>query len=170
MMLSTERLILRPYEDKDMDFLMSMLSDPEMVRFIGNGKIKDEIGAKQFMDWIYSAYEYGSEFGLHVMVLKGEDAPIGHAGLVPQQVEERNEIEIGYWVKRPYWGQGYATEIAAALKNFGLQELAEQRLIALVQPGNVGSQKVAEKIGMKIENQIKLSGQDVFFYTVGESV
>ncbi|GAA0595105.1 GNAT family N-acetyltransferase [Virgibacillus siamensis] len=166
MILSTERLILRPYEDKDMGFLQTMLSNPEIMRFIGNGKPKDESGTKHFMDWIYRTYEHGSEFGLHVMVLKDDDVPVGHAGLVPQQVEGKNEIEIGYWVNRPYWGIGYATEIAVALKNFGLQELAKQKLIALVQPRNAASKNVAEKIGMQIEKEIVLSGQDVIVYAV----
>ncbi|TFJ91792.1 GNAT family N-acetyltransferase [Lentibacillus salicampi] len=168
MKLSTERLSLRPYKDHDQTFLISMLYDPDMMRFIGNGQPKDESGTKKFVDWIYDTYENGSEFGLHVIVRKDDDIPVGHGGLVPQSVDGNKETEIGYWINRPYWGLGYATEVAEALKKYGLQVLGESRLIALIQPENVASKTVAEKIGMQVEKEIVLSGQDVLVYAVNE--
>ncbi|WP_164669774.1 GNAT family N-acetyltransferase [Virgibacillus doumboii] len=168
MKLTTERLILGPYEDKDEGFLMAMLSDPEMMRFIGEGQPKDESGTKKFLEWIYGTYEQGAEFGLHVIVRKDDRVPVGHAGLVPQLVDGKKELEIGYWIMRNYWGLGYATEAAAALKKYGRQKLGQQRLIALIQPENVGSKIVAEKIGMHVEKKIVLSGQEVLVYVARE--
>ncbi|WP_077324714.1 GNAT family N-acetyltransferase [Virgibacillus siamensis] len=165
MNLTTENLKLRPYEDNDECFLASMLADPEIMRFIGDGRTKDENGIKNFLDWIYHTYERGSEFGLHVMVRK-DGIPVGHAGLVPQVVSGINELEIGYWINRPYWRLGYATEVATALKRYGLQKLGAPKLIALIQPGNSGSKKVAEKIGMHVEKEIVLSGRQVLVYAV----
>ncbi|MFC7063281.1 GNAT family N-acetyltransferase [Halobacillus seohaensis] len=163
---STETLSLRPYEDQDEEFLMTMLSDPEMMRFIGNGQTKDKKGTRQFLNWIYNTYESGSEFGLQQIFRKDDETPVGHAGLVPQIVDGKKEIEIGYWICRQYWGLGYAKEVAKALKEYGLQVLGEPRLIALIQPGNVASIVIAEKIGMSLEKEIVFSDQDVLVYSV----
>ncbi|UOR12806.1 GNAT family N-acetyltransferase [Halobacillus amylolyticus] len=166
MKIFTERLSFRRYEDKDLEFLISMLSDPEMVRFIGNGHTKNREGARQFLDWIYSTYRVGSDLGLRVLVRREENIPVGHAGLVPQMIDGVEELEIGYWISRKYWGQGYASEAAEALRKHGFQRFGKQRLIALIQPGNVGSIEVAKKIRMDFEKRTVLSGQEVHIYSV----
>ena len=166
MAIQSETLLFRPYHDEDFDFLASLLSDPEMVRFIGNGQTRDRNGAKKFLDWIYSTYEFGSDLGLMVLVKKDDNVPIGHAGLVPQTIDGIEEIEIGYWIARDFWGQGYATEAALALRDHGIHQLGKRRFIALIQPGNAASRRVAKKIGMHLEKEIKLSGQDVCVYSI----
>ncbi len=166
MPIESKRLKFRLYRDEDFDFLVSMLSDPEMVRFIGNGQVRDREGAKRFLDWIYSTYENGSDMGLMILMNKNENVPIGHAGLVPQKIEGRKEIEIGYWISHRYWRQGYATESALALRNYGSHQLGIQRFISLIQPGNIASRRVAEIIGMSVEKEIILAGQDVCLYSI----
>lgn len=91
---------------------MSLLSDPEVVRFIGNGETRDENGGKKFLDWIYRTYEVGENIGLKLLVRKEDNALIGHAGIVPQTIDDTLEMEIGYWISRKYWGKGYASEAA----------------------------------------------------------
>jgi RimJ/RimL family protein N-acetyltransferase len=159
--ITTDRLIFRPYNDDDFEFLMSLLSDPEVVRFIGNGKTRDEIGGKKFLQWIYSTYEFGEDMGLMVLVSKEDNTLIGHAGLVPQTIDGVEEIEIGYWISRKYWGKGYATESAKALLEYGKNQLDIKRFIALIQPDNISSQKVAKRVGMEIDKRIVLAGKDV---------
>lgn len=83
MPINSERLLFRPYNDNDFDFLMFLLSDPEMVRFIGNGRTRDRNGGKDFLDWIYRTYKVGKDMGLMVLIRKEDNIPIGHAGLVP---------------------------------------------------------------------------------------
>lgn len=166
MPITSERLLFRPYNDDDFDFLMSLLSDPEMVRFIGNGHTRDKSGGRSFLDWIYGTYKVCNNMGLMVLVRKEDKVPIGHAGLVPQTIDDIEEIEIGYWISREYWGQGYATEAARALRDYGNKQLGKQRFISLIQPGNYASQKVARKIGMNLEKKIVLGGQDVNVYSI----
>ncbi len=166
MIIQSERLLFRPYHDEDFGFLASLLSDPEMVRFIGNGQTRDKNGSKRFLEWIYSTYKFGSEMGLMVLVNKDDNVLIGHAGLVPQTIDGTEEVEIGYWIARDFWGQGYATEAALTLRNHGVHQLCKHRFIALIQLGNVASRRVAKKIGMDLEKEIKLAGQDVCVYSV----
>ncbi|ASK64461.1 GNAT family N-acetyltransferase [Virgibacillus phasianinus] len=161
----SERLLFRPYNDNDFDFIMSLLSDPEVVRFIGNGKTRDKAEGIDFLNWIYRTYELGEDLGLLALVNKENDTLIGHAGLVPQTIEGNQEIEIGYWISHKHWGKGYATESAKALLEYGNKYLDKQRFISLIQPDNLASQKVAKKIGMGLDREIVLGGKDVHVYS-----
>jgi RimJ/RimL family protein N-acetyltransferase len=73
--------------------------------------------------------------------------------LLPWTIDEQDEVEVAYTIARRYWGQGFATEAAQAILNYGFQNLDLTRLICLPDPENVASQKVAEKIGMTFEKE-----------------
>lgn len=166
MNLTSERLHFRQYSDNDLDFLLSLLSDPQEVRFIGSGKTHNREGAKQFLNWIYGSYKINPDFGLMVLTRKKDNVKIGHAGLVPQAINGVKEIEIGYWIARDYWHNGYATEAARALLDYGKSTCAIHRFIALIQNGNVASQKIAKNIGMKLEREMMLSEKKVGVFSV----
>ncbi len=89
--IETERLLLRPYNDNDFEFLVSLLTNPEMVRFIGNGQTRDRAGAKEFFDWILRTYESGPDIGLMMVRRKNDHTPIGHA------VWRSNERRCSCW-------------------------------------------------------------------------
>lgn len=165
-MITSDRLRFRRYTNEDFDFLMSLLSDPDVVRYIENGNVRDKEGGQDFLNWIYRTYEFGEYYGLMVLVNKEDNSLIGHAGLVPQTIDGKEEIEIGYWIAKRYWKKGYATEAAKTLLGYGRTQLKLERFIALIQPANIASQKVAEKIGMTLEKEIVLKGQDVYLYSL----
>ncbi|SET48953.1 Protein N-acetyltransferase, RimJ/RimL family [Salinibacillus kushneri] len=165
MQLTSDRLLFQPYRDEDFPFLMSLLSNPEVVRFIGNGTTKDESGGKDFLHWIYRTYTYGKDLGLMVLVNKKDKTRIGHAGLIPQRVDGKEEIEIGYWIAREYWGKGYASEAAKALLDYGEKHIDQERFIALIQSEHFVSQKVAKKLGMEFDKIVILNGRKVHVYT-----
>jgi RimJ/RimL family protein N-acetyltransferase len=166
MNLQSERLTFRHYTDTDLDFLHSLLSDPEIVRYIGEGNTRDREGARGFLQWIYHTYSSGRDLGLMVLETKSTQTRIGHAGLVPQKIEGKTEIEIGYWISRDYWGSGYATEAAVTLLDYGRSQLDITRFIALIQPANTPSKRVADKLGMTIDSEILLKGQKVQVYSI----
>ncbi|WP_028105260.1 GNAT family N-acetyltransferase [Exiguobacterium undae] len=158
----------RKCSNDDFEFLLSLVSDPEMVRYIGEGKIRNREGAQDFLEWIYKTYDSGSNKGLMLLVDKEVNNPIGHAGLIPQTIDGMEQVEIGYCISREHWGKGYATEAAEALRNYGLNVLSEEKLIALIPPGNIASKKVATKVGMNLEKEIILRGQDVHMYSISK--
>ncbi|WP_112179673.1 MULTISPECIES: GNAT family N-acetyltransferase [Paraliobacillus] len=164
MRIESERLRFRFYNKGDLPFLYALVSDPKIVRYIGNGKPKDNSGAETFLNWILDTYERNPNLGLHLLIDKKSNKPIGHAGIVPQTINGVNELEIGYWIARDYWQKGYGTEAALALKDYGKRKLKIERFIALIQPGNIASQKVASKLNMVLEKSIILGGQDVQLY------
>lgn len=164
MRIESERLCFRFYNKDDLPFLYSLVSDPEMVRYIGNGQPKDNKDAKVFLNWILDTYDSNPNLGLHLLIDKKSNKPIGHAGIVPQTIDGMAELEIGYWIARDYWEKGYGTEAALALKDFGIRRLKRERFIALIQPENIASKKVASKLNMVLEKRIILGGQDVQVY------
>lgn len=164
-MIETNRLLIRPYTIEDMHFLESLVSDPQVVRFIGNGKPRTKEGARLFFNWNLSHMKEDQLFGLQVLVEKTSGDLIGHAGLVPQEVDGVTEIEVGYWIAPAYWGMGFATEAAAAFRDIAFERLNEDRIIALIYPDNIASCRVAEKLGMHIWKEIKRHNKEVLVYT-----
>ncbi|MSR60370.1 MAG: N-acetyltransferase [Planctomycetaceae bacterium] len=73
-------------------------------------------------------------------------------------VGRQPETEIGYRLARPHWGRGYATEAARALRDYGFGTLSLARLIALIDPRNAASIRVAEKIGLRYEKDVMPEG------------
>ncbi|WDL95710.1 GNAT family N-acetyltransferase [Alicyclobacillus sp. ALC3] len=165
MAIQSERLLFRRYEDADLDFLAALVADPQVMRFIGNGQTRDRAGAEAFLQRIYQMYDKGEDMGLQVLVRRADKISIGHAGLVPQTVGGVEETEIGYWLARDFWGQGYAFEAALALRTHGEGKLHKTRLISLIQPGNTASRRIASKVGMTLDQEIKRGGQDVCVYS-----
>lgn len=166
MTITSERLLFRPYTDKDFEFLCSMTGDSAMMRYIGDGQIRDRDGALRFLYWIYRGYEADPALGLRLLVRKKDGRRIGQAGIVPQLVDGAKEIEVGYWISPEFWGQGYATEAANALIEYGFKTIGKRRLVSLIQPGNTASRRVAEKTGMVLEKECLVSGQLVYVYAI----
>ncbi|MGG1593036.1 GNAT family N-acetyltransferase [Terribacillus saccharophilus] len=164
-MIETNRLLIRPYTIEDMHFLESLVSDPQVVRFIGNGKPRTKEGARLFFNWNLSHMKEDQLFGLQVLVEKTSGDLIGHAGLVPQEVDGVTEIEVGYWIAPAYWGMGFATEAATAFRDIAFERLNEDRIIALIYPDNIASCRVAEKLGMHIWKEIERHNKEVLVYT-----
>lgn len=79
---------------------------------------------------------------------------IGRCGLLPWTIEGQNEVEIAYLLDKEFWGQGLASEGALAIRDYAFKKLGLLRLVCLIDPKNIASQKVAEKIGMILEKQV----------------
>lgn len=165
-MLESKRTILVKYTEDEIGYLEKLLSNPNMVRYIGNGKVRSREQTQNFFNWIVEQYMVNENYGLKIIKDKTSSQNIGHAGLVPQIVEGKEFVEVGYWVEETYWGKGYASEIARTLITYGLQNLKLPELIALIQKGNAASEKVALKNGMKKEKEIMVNGKIVNLYKI----
>jgi ribosomal-protein-alanine N-acetyltransferase len=93
-------------------------------------------------------------FGLWAMISKSSGELIGDCGLIRQVVDETEEVEIGYHVRRDWWRNGLATEAARACRDYGFAQLLVDRLISLIRPENQPSRRVAEKNGMSVWKEI----------------
>jgi RimJ/RimL family protein N-acetyltransferase len=77
-----------------------------------------------------------------------------------------NEVEVGYTLGRPYWGRGYATEAAGAVRDYALGELGANRLIALIIHGNTASENVARKLGLEYERDVLLGRREAQLFAL----
>lgn len=161
--LETPRLILREFSPDDVDALARVLSDPEAMCFYPAPF--DRIGVE---DWIArNRRRYAKDgYGLWAMVLKVDGELIGDCGLVVQEVDGTNEVEIAYHVRRDLWNEGFATEAARACRNFGFARLPVDRLISIIRPENLPSVRVAEKNGLSPWKEVVRVGLVHMVYSI----
>jgi [ribosomal protein S5]-alanine N-acetyltransferase len=153
--LETSRLILREFVAEDRNALALVLSDPETMRFYPAPLDQAAVG-----EWIARNRRRCKEngHGLWAMVLKSTGEVIGDCGLTVQTVNDAEEIEIGYHVRRDCWCKGFATEAARACREYGFARLPVERLISLIRPENLPSRRVAEKNGMTVWKEVVRAG------------
>ena len=142
--LETERLTLRPHRPEDAPFMVELNSDPEVVRFTGDGAVTlaqaEEIVAsleRQFRE---------ERIGRFIAIEKAGGRKIGWCGL---KRLEGGQIDLGYRFLRDCWGRGYATETSEACLKYGFEDRGFERIIAQVDPNNAASIRVLKKLGMK---------------------
>jgi RimJ/RimL family protein N-acetyltransferase len=141
--LTTERLVLRPYVREDRDAVVALLTNPEVMRFIGDGVMTMERALRVF-EKVFELYEQGA-WGLWAV----DDAATGRlVGLAELKPRKTGDWEIVYLFGADAWGKGYATEVGRALVRFGFERLGLARVAATVDYGNAVSRRVLEKLGM----------------------
>ncbi len=91
---------------------------------------------------------------------------IGDCGIILQQVEGERLYEIGYHLRRDFWGQGLATEAASACRNWAFAHLKTERLISLIRPENLPSRRVAERVGMTLWREVTWRGLSHCVYSI----
>jgi len=154
--LETERIYLREITQADFDDLCEILQDPEVMyayqRAHTDQLAFSDIEVHNWLDKQLDRYkQYG--FGLWAVVDKITGDFIGQVGLTIQNVEGKEELEIGYLFKKKFWHKGYATETAVACREYAFNSLNKDRVVCIIRDKNFASQRVAERIGMKLESQ-----------------
>jgi RimJ/RimL family protein N-acetyltransferase len=148
---TTERLVLRRWRVGDAVPFAQINADPEVMRFIGRGHVlgrglSDDLIARFEREWDERGFGQWA-------VSRRDDARgelLGFCGLsVPSFLPEvLPAVEVGWRLARAAWGNGYATEAARAAVAFGFEEHDLSEIIAVVDPGNDRSLRVAGKLGM----------------------
>jgi ribosomal-protein-alanine N-acetyltransferase len=143
MELTTERLHLRPFTDADRLAIHAVYADPEVMRHVGHGAhgtIEETVAALR----VYGEVLERRGFSFLAVTEREGGALVGDAGLYPLG----DDVELGYTLARSAWGRGYATELGRALVAHAFEVLGAPRVVAQVEPGNAGSRRVLEKLGM----------------------
>lgn len=161
MILETHRLLLRPFTLDDVDALEAVLGDPVAMQFYPAPLTRE--GVEVWIKKSLARYEKDG-CGLHALVLKGSGEVIGDCGCIVQLVEERDQVEIGYHVRRNLWGNGFATEAARACMDYAFGQLGAPRVISMIRPENLSSRRVAEKNGLVCERVIFWRNYDHCIY------
>jgi RimJ/RimL family protein N-acetyltransferase len=154
--LTTERLTLRCFHLQDVDAIYRVFGNPDVMRFSDGAKTREAVQI-----WLQTSIDHYETwgFGPYAVAQICHEIVIGYCGLffVPD-LGGQPEIEIGYRFISQAWGHGYATEAATAVRDYAFDTWRIKRLIALIDPSNRASIRVAEKIGMHCEKEIMLEG------------
>jgi RimJ/RimL family protein N-acetyltransferase len=161
--IETPRLVLRPFTLEDLDEFALLCADPDVMRYIANGEPQSrECAEIRFNALIKHWNDHG--FGPFALTAKSSSEFAGFCGL--QYLDDTREIEVGYRLAKRFWGMGLATEAAKASLRFGFEELRLDRLVAVVQPENVASCGVVEKIGLRYLRDARFYDTDVRYYAI----
>jgi RimJ/RimL family protein N-acetyltransferase len=177
--LETERLVLRPVARDDLDAFAAFYADPEVMRYLGVGNTLSREETQASMERMLRSWEVDG-LGQFAVERQDDGELVGRCGflvwdaatLTPTTEAEATgptELEVGYAFGRPYWGHGYATEAAAAVRDHALGAMKRERLIAFIRPENVRSRRVAEKIGMHHERDVTLMEMPAQLFALGKT-
>lgn len=150
--LETGRLRLRAWENRDLDAYAALCADPEVMRWIGDGR---PLSREATADAIAMMQRRWSAQGFGLFCVAGRDADtcLGFTGLhVPDFLPEvLPAVEIGWRLARRVWGRGYATEAARAVVDLAFGPVGLDRMVSIARPENVASTNVMRKLGMTLE-------------------
>jgi [ribosomal protein S5]-alanine N-acetyltransferase len=164
--LITPRLIMRDFEEDDDHLIFKLDSDPEVHRFLGNNPLKDAAQARDVISMIRSQY---AERGIArwAVIEKESQQFIGWAGfkLNVEEINGHNQFyDLGYRFQKKYWGQGYASESAKHLLDWGLHNLNPENIYAMTHKENEASRRVLIKTGFIERGLFEHDDMEVSWY------
>ena len=162
-MIETERLLLRPFTPADLDALASLNADPDVMRYIADGKPQSRAQTEIRLNEVLDHWQQHG-FGLFTAIEKTSGDFVGFCGL--KYLNTSSEIEVGYRLAKRFWRRGLATEAARASLRYGFETLGLDRIVAVVQPENAASCRVIEKIGLRYEKDARFYDTDVKYFTI----
>lgn len=152
--LETERLLLRPFVEEDLDEFAEIMAEPEVVRFFGHDPMTRSeawrsmasfLGHEQLRGWTNNA-----------MVEKTTGRLLGRCGL--WRPEGWPGTEVGWLLARPAWGHGFATEAAVAWRDWTFANLDLDQLVSVIHRDNSASVAVARRIGHRYLHDLEITG------------
>ena len=165
--LQTERLTLRRWTVDDFEPFAAMSADAEVMRFITpDGQPLSRFAAWQAFSAIVGHWHLRG-YGLFAAVENATGQFVGRVG--GWYPEGWPEFEIGWTIRKEFWGKGYATEAARHCIDYAFTELNRPHLVSLILPENLRSIRVAERLGERLEGIIPLPhlpGRDVLRYGI----
>src|SRR5438552_4208141 len=164
--LETDRLTLRMLRESDFDAYAEMCADPEVMRYIGDGQ-----PLVRPMAWRNLAMMVGHwslrGYGLWAAAERSSGTLAGRIGF--WNPEGWPGIEVGWSLRRSFWGRGYATEGARTALQFAFTELQQPHVISLIHPENAASIRVAQRLGERLHGSTELLGKPALIYRINRA-
>lgn len=164
MTIKTERLLIRNFELRDAQNTFELDTDDDVMRFIGGKRpefVEDSIATLE-RQFIY--YEKHPGLGMFACELIDTGEFIGWGAL--KYLDTSDKIEVGYRLKKKFWGKGYATEITKALLKHAFVNLKLTEVYAVTHPDNLLSQNVLKKSNLKFIGTEKYYGEDLRLFKI----
>ncbi|MDQ3855497.1 MAG: GNAT family N-acetyltransferase [Chloroflexota bacterium] len=164
--VETARLRLRRWEAGDADAYARICADPEVMRYVSGRPLTLEECRAQIDRFLRHWEERG--FGPWAVERRETGAFIGRIGLLYQEewTGSEDKVEVGWLLDRRVWGQGLATESAAASLYHGFVDLRLPRIISIALPANAASLQVMKMLGLARQGEWRYKGRDVVWYSL----
>ena len=144
--LTSERLVLRPYGRADEEAFVSLFQDPQVSEFVGDGP-QSEADDRALFGRVFSAVYPTGKFAVWAVERAGQ--VVGHAELKPSPSDDVDGWELVYVLARAEWGNGLGSELAAVVTRFGCDELGLDRIYATVDDRNARSLQLLARLGYR---------------------
>ncbi len=152
MEIETERLILRPFREKDLEDEFSIAGYPDTMSFYPRAYTKEEVA--EIIKKNIRTFET-SGYGLFAVMDKHSGEYLGDCGITIQIIDGEEEFEVGYRIRKEYWGQGLAAEAARAVVKYGFKKLRLKKLCSYMAKDHYQSKRIAEKAGMTLQKEYR---------------
>jgi RimJ/RimL family protein N-acetyltransferase len=166
--LTTARLRLEPLTDHHLDGLNLMNSDPEVMRYLsGKPETREEtmaVIARVKARWADTGYSWWAAMALDTGELVGAGALQNLRREMTLLPDPACPLEMGWRLRRDYWGLGLASEIAIAIRDYAFQAYAPDELLAVCNPDNGASSAVMARVGMQPQGLQHWYGQELTTY------
>lgn len=136
------------------------------MKYIGDGKPFDLQRTAAFLSWA-EKYESDNGFCRWKVVNRSSGEILGSCGFAV--LENSNEVDLGYLLRRDAWGNGFATEAVRACMRYGFRNLGFREIIAMTGPENMASQRVLEKAGFIVRGREILQNEEALVYVAADS-
>jgi RimJ/RimL family protein N-acetyltransferase len=157
-LLETQRLTLREFSTDDAGFILRLLNEPTFLRFIGDKRVRTLEDARQYIRSGPIESYARNGFGLYLVQLKTTHISLGMCGLLKR--ESLTDVDIGFAFLPEFWNQGFAFEAAKAVMLYARDVLKLPRIVAITNKDNDASGKLLEKLGMRFDRMINLTGDE----------
>jgi RimJ/RimL family protein N-acetyltransferase len=153
--------LLRGFEARDFGAYTAMMADPEVTRYLADGRPLTRADAWRQMA-MFAGHWVLRGFGVWAVEEQGTGAFIGRIGCF--EPEGWPGFELAYTLARGAWGQGYAREAAAAALAYARDTLGRREVISVIRPGNAGSIRVATSLGAVEAGSVDFYGSPAWIY------
>jgi RimJ/RimL family protein N-acetyltransferase len=145
---STDRMIAAPLQPEDLEDLLVMHQDPDVMKYMGGVRTEE-----QTKRWMHDHFDHYNKYGFGCWVFRdrSDGSFVGRGQLRHAQLDDADEVELGYALISRSWGMGLGIEMAKPLVAIALGNLELDTLIALINVPNIASRRVAEKAGFHFE-------------------
>lgn len=163
MILETHRLILTTWQTSDWIAFRPIATDVEVMRYITGGVPWNDERIQMFVN---RQVEMFSERGFcrWKLLLKPAQEMIGFCGV--GFWGDSLDPEIGWWLARPYWDRGLATEAAYVALRDAFERIGLDRIISIARPANVASTQIMKKLGLRLECEFEKDGVPLVRYAI----
>lgn len=165
-MITTRRLVLRPFTMNDRDVLFAIVQEPDIFRYFPTQEAWPLEKVERYINYQIAHWKKFN-YGHWAVVMRETGQIIGWNGL--EYLPDTDETEVGYLISMAFWGKGYATESANAAINFGRKKIGLKEIIGLTHPQNIASQRVLEKSGLSFTRSASYFGMDMYRYATQAS-